>query len=192
MNTLRAGDLLLEPLCLAHAEPMFAVLGDAALYRYLDNPPPPSLEHLRTAYAYLESRRSPDGREAWLNWVVRRPGEPPFGFVQATVTEERTAWVAYLLSRDQWGHGHATRAMQAVIAHLAGSFGVTLCRAVVEAQNVRSIRLLERLGFRPASPREAGAHDLSPTERLFVLSVGEGADARHADEGRRNAGAHDA
>jgi RimJ/RimL family protein N-acetyltransferase len=185
MDTLRAGDLLLEPLCVAHAEAMFAVLGDAALYRYLDHPPPPSLEHLRTVYACLEARQSPDGREAWLNWAVRRTGEPPFGFVQATVTE-RKAWVAYLLSRDQWGRGHATQAMQAVIEHLAASFGVTLCRATVEAQNVRSIRLLERLGFRPASPQEAGAHELSPTERLFVLAVGEGAAARHADPGRRD------
>ncbi|MGE5117655.1 MAG: GNAT family N-acetyltransferase [Betaproteobacteria bacterium] len=168
MNTLRAGPLLLEPLTVSHAPAMFAVLGDPALYRHLDQPPPPSLEHLQSVYARLETRRSPHGRQQWLNWVVSLPGTPPFGYVQATVTEGGTAWIAYVLSSQYWGHGHATQAMQAVVEHLAGHYGVTRYLATVEAENRRSIGVLQRLAFRAASEAELEGHDLSPTERLFV------------------------
>ena len=43
MRELRAGELLLEPLRVAHAEAMFKVLREPRLYRYLDYPPPPSV-----------------------------------------------------------------------------------------------------------------------------------------------------
>jgi hypothetical protein len=51
---------------------MFAVLCDPAIYEF-ENEPPPSVEWLRARFAKLESRRSPDGEEQWLNWVVRLP-----------------------------------------------------------------------------------------------------------------------
>jgi RimJ/RimL family protein N-acetyltransferase len=168
MRALSAGDLVLEPLTVGHADAMYEVLSDPALYRYLDYPPPPSAEQLRSVYARLEARRSPDGSQLWLNWVVRPKDGPPLGYVQATVTADHTAWVAYVFSRRHWGRGHATEATRAVLDHLASSYGVTRYLATVEAENERSIRLLERLGFRPATPQEAASQALSPTERLFV------------------------
>lgn len=168
MQALAAGELVLEPLLARHAEAMFEVLSDPALYSHLDYPPPPSVEHLRSVYAGLEGRKSPDGRELWLNWVVCPKGQSPIGYVQATVLPDGTAWVAYVFSSKHWGRGYATRATQALVDHLASAYGVTRYLATVEAANERSIRLLERLGFRPASPQEAERHKLSPTERLFA------------------------
>ena len=43
MQALAADDLVLEPLVSGHAEAMFEVLSDPELYRYLDQPPPPSV-----------------------------------------------------------------------------------------------------------------------------------------------------
>jgi hypothetical protein len=60
--------------------------------------------------------------------------------------------------------GHA----QAMLGHVACGCGVSRFLASVEAANQSSIRLLGRLGFREASGRELMAHELSPTERLFV------------------------
>lgn len=168
MHELTTGDLVLEPLVVGHAEAMFEVLNDPALYRHLDDPPPPSVAHLRGVYARLEGRRSPDGRELWLNWVVRPQGQPPIGYVQATVLPNQTAWVAYVFSSKHWGRGYATQATRAVVAHLASAYGVVRYLATVEAQNQPSIRLLGRLGFRAATEQEAGGHSLTPTERLFV------------------------
>ena len=168
MDTLFAGELVLEPLVVGHAEAMFEVLKDPALYRYLDHPPPPSLEHLLAVYARLETRRSPDATEHWLNWIVRPRDRPPIGYVQATVVSDRSAWIAYVFSSKHWGRGYATQATQAVVGHLARAHGVRRFLASVEADNGRSIRLLERLGFREATERELAGHDLSPSERLFV------------------------
>lgn len=168
MQPLAAGELVLEPLVPGHAEAMFEVLSDPELYRYLDHPPPPSVEHLRDIYAGVETRMSPDGSQVWLNWVVRRPGQPLLGYVQATVLPDHTAWVGYVFSARHWGRGHATQAVRAMLEHAALHYRVSRFLASVEAANRRSIRLLERLGFHEAGAPEAQAHALSDTERLFV------------------------
>ena len=101
-----AGDgLMLVPQTTAHAEAMcdrpvpppaamFAVLSDPAIYAY-ENAPPPSLEGLRERFARLESRRSADGTEQWLNWVVRLPTSELAGYVQATIHPDGRAAIAY-------------------------------------------------------------------------------------------------
>jgi ribosomal-protein-alanine N-acetyltransferase len=167
VQTINAAELVLEPLMVAHADAMFGVLSDPQIYRYLDYGPPPSVEHLRDVYAKLERRESPDGSQLWLNWVVRL-GAKPMGYVQATVFPAGTAWVAYVLSSEYWGRGLACKATHAMIEHLASAYGITQYLATVEAQNRRSIGLLQRLSFRPATSQEAQDHDLSATERLFV------------------------
>jgi hypothetical protein len=43
MRVIETGSLTLEPQTAAHAEEMFAVLSDPAIYEY-ENQPPPSLE----------------------------------------------------------------------------------------------------------------------------------------------------
>ena len=169
METLVAGDLVLEPLTVAHADAMFDdVLCDPRLYTFLDDGPPPSREHVRASYARLETRRSPDGGQQWLNWIVRGPSGDLLGYVQATVISADTAWVAYLLASRYWGHGHAARATRAMIEHLRSGRRITTFLATVEAAHDRSIALLERLSFRPATAERAADHALTPTERLFV------------------------
>lgn len=169
MQSLRTARLLLEPLVVADAPAMFQVLSDARVHRYLDQPPPPSLDHLRQVYARLEARRPPDDENVlWLNWVIRPHGQEPIGFVQATVPSPPSAWVAYLLGSAYQGRGYATEAARAMVEHLRLVYGVSCCRATVEVENRSSIRLLERLGFQPATPRESARHKLSATELLFV------------------------
>ena len=167
MQRIATSGLVLEPLVVAHADAMFELLDDAAIYQYLDYPPPPSVEHLRDVYAKLEARASPDGSEIWLNWVVRPRHHPPVGYVQATISR-RTAFVAYILGRKHWGHGYAHEAMQAMLEHLGSAYGVDRYLATVEVDNRRSIRLLERLGFRLATGDDLEGHSLSSTERMFV------------------------
>ena len=168
METLTTDQLVLEPLTRDHAEAMYEVLRDPRLFTYLDYGPPPSAEHLLGVYEELEARVSPDGSQLWLNWAVRPRGAAPVGFVQATVAGA-DAWVAYVLAREYWGRGFAAEATQAVIDHMRSACGVTRFLATTEAQNERSLRLLLRLGFRAATEDEAREHELSATERLFVL-----------------------
>lgn len=62
MRTIATARLALEPQVAAHADEMFVVLADPAIYEH-ENEPPASVEWLRERYRRLESRRSPDGRE---------------------------------------------------------------------------------------------------------------------------------
>src|SRR5438445_5069227 len=64
MHVIETVSLKLEPQTAAHAEEMFAVLSDPAIYEH-ENEPPSSLEWLRARFAQLESRRSANGQEQW-------------------------------------------------------------------------------------------------------------------------------
>lgn len=171
MQRLNTDRLLLEPLTVGHAQAMFGVLAEPELYRHLDHPPPPSVEHVRGVYAQLQQRRSPAGDEQWLNWVLCGADGAPIGFVQATVFEPASAWVAYLLASRYWGDGLASEATAAMLAHLERHYGVRQFLATVEAENRRSIALLDRLGFRLASATEAGPHGLAASERLYLRTA---------------------
>ncbi|HEY9066272.1 MAG TPA: GNAT family N-acetyltransferase, partial [Burkholderiaceae bacterium] len=147
MRLLASGGLTLEPQVAAHAEEMFAVLSDPAIYEY-ENEPPPSVEWLRERFARLETRRSPDGQEQWLNWVIRLPSSEAIGFVQATLQADGQAVVAYVLSSKHWGKGLAQQAVRVMLAELVDRYDVQMFFAVLKRQNQRSARLLERLSFK--------------------------------------------
>ncbi len=161
-------ELELRPATVAHVADMFVVLSDPKIYRYLDDEPPPSIEHLHSVYQRREKRWSPDGSEQWLNWVVCPGGSKPVGFVQATIINASTAWIAYVFGSKHWGKGYAHAATDAMIDHLGEVYGITNYMATVEMENTRSIRLLERLSFRLATSQEAQCRDLSSTELLYV------------------------
>ena len=168
---LTAGDLLLEPLVAAHAPAMFAVLSDPGLFRFIDEAPPVSVQALRERYARLESRASADGRQHWLNWVLRPQGGAPLGFVQATIEPDGECWVAYLLAASHQGLGLATLAVGAMLPHLQQVYGVRRFLAQVEVANTPSPRLLARLGFSAASREEHQRRGLNESERLLVRDV---------------------
>src|SRR5512135_3215864 len=114
MRAIVGDGLTLEPQTAAHAEQMFVVLSDPAIYEY-ENEAPPSLDWLRERFARLETRRSADGSEQWLNWVIRLPTSELAGYVQATVRANGRAAIAYELSSAFWGRGLARRAVQAML-----------------------------------------------------------------------------
>lgn len=137
-------EALLEPLGPEHAEAMWAVVSEPALYRYLDYGPPPSAEYLRDLYA----RRGMCSRR-----VVPGKGE---------------AWIAYVLGAKHQGRGHATRACRALMAHVDADYAVARWLATAEHDDAASIAVLGRLGFRPARPEEQEGRDLTQSERLFL------------------------
>ena len=142
--------LVLEPQVAAHADEMFVVLSDPAIYEF-ENAPPVSVEALRERYRALEARRSPDGRQLWLNWTVRlKEGDAAIGYVQSTVLPDAAALVAYEFNSAWWGRGLAGEAVAAAMLELRQHLGVTRFGAVFKTANERSRRLLARLGMRPA------------------------------------------
>ncbi|MEF2278090.1 GNAT family N-acetyltransferase [Deinococcus sp. YIM 134068] len=141
--------LRLEPQRAGHAPDMAAVLADPRVHDFLPSSPPTQAE-LRARFARLESRRSPDGTQGWLNWVVfARAGGSALGTVQATVRPaEGEADVAYVFHPSAWGQGYATEAVRVMLDFLASGPGVREAVAQVDTRNAASLRLLTRLGFR--------------------------------------------
>lgn len=154
MSVLDAGDVVLEPQVAAHAEAMFAVLDDPAIYTY-EGERPISVTALRHRFTLLESRCSPDGLDQWLNWVVRLRDGEPIGYVQATLYCDQRAAIAYVLASAHWGQGYALQAVRAMRKELVAQYGVGRLIAVYKRANHRSQRLLERLRFTPL-PSTAG------------------------------------
>jgi RimJ/RimL family protein N-acetyltransferase len=170
MHVIETGSLTLEPQTAAHAEEMFAVLSDPAIYEY-ENEPPPSLEWLRARFTKLESRLSANGQERWLNWVIRLPTSELIGYVQATVDPGGRAAIAYELASAYWGRGLARQAVRAMLAELVEHYQVHNLIAVFKRNNLRSMRLLERLGFSPASAEQHMKHQVEPGELLMQREI---------------------
>lgn len=159
LNLLSTPRLQLEPLEPRHAEVLFAGLQNEKLYDWIEDRPPESLAFLRQRYEGLALRRSPDGREIWLNWAIRHYGGGYAGYVQATVNG-REAHIAYVVFADSWGQGIGRETVATIINELSRNYGVSGLAANVDRRNLRSVRLLEALGFRQHSSSEAASHEL--------------------------------
>jgi RimJ/RimL family protein N-acetyltransferase len=69
--------------------------------------------------------------------------------------------IAWRLAFDEWGHGYATEAARAAIAHGFSSVGLHEVIGVTSIDNARSRRVMVRLGM-THSPRETFEHPLLP------------------------------
>jgi RimJ/RimL family protein N-acetyltransferase len=57
--------------------------------------------------------------------------------------------VGWALARDAWGRGYATEAARAAMEWAWTELGVPRLISVIRPENVRSVRVAERLGFAP-------------------------------------------
>lgn len=152
---------------------MFRVLSDPAIYEF-ENEPPESEMWLVERYRFLERRVSPDGSERWLNWVVRLPGGELAGYVQATIHASGTASVAYELNSQYWRRGIGSAAVDAMLAELEAAYSVRMFAAVLKARNFRSMALLRRLQFTPATESQAAELGADPDEVAMVRAASSG------------------
>jgi len=166
MRTITCRQFTLEPLLPEHAAGMYRVLCDPALYEF-EHEPPLSLPALREHYADLAMRGSPNGREAWLNWVLRLPTGELVGSVQATVQADGQADIAYELASALWGRGLASLAVSAMLDELVSQHAVVGLWAVLKCRNLRSLRLLQGLGFSPATQGAVARRDIESDEQLM-------------------------
>ncbi len=147
--------LRLEPLVAAHADELFPLLCDDELWIFTEEKAPETLEALAARYAQLESRRSPDGAQQWLNWAVISERDGVAGFVQATVPAGSSeAEVAYVIARRFWLRGLGTEAMRTLLAFLRDGLKLERAVATVDARNSASLALLRRLGFEIVDDRD--------------------------------------
>jgi RimJ/RimL family protein N-acetyltransferase len=144
--------LELVPLRVADADEMAGVLADPGLFAYIGGRPP-TREEIAERYTAQVRGHSPDGTEAWLNWIVReRPGGAATGFIQATITgsvEGRIAEIAWLIGTPWQGRGYATEAAGAVVHRLSDD-GVGMIVAHVHPDHAASATVAARVGLEPS------------------------------------------
>jgi RimJ/RimL family protein N-acetyltransferase len=148
--------LRLVPLTVADAAEMVEVLDGEALYAYTGGASP-GLDELRARYAIQAAGTSPDGREEWRNWILRRePGGEAVGYVQATVTSAgRRAEIAWVVGLPWQGQGYATEAALALVGWL-DSRGVAVIQAHIHPEHTASAAVAHRAGLRPSGVIEDG------------------------------------
>jgi ribosomal-protein-alanine N-acetyltransferase len=146
---IKTGQLILYPLKAEHAEPMFAGLSDLRSYDFTPDVPYNDVAALTERYRRLEHRRSPDGREVWLNWVISSVAtQELLGYVQFTVKpSEQRALVAYFVFPSHRKMGVATEAIRASLSEVVATFRLACVDAEIDTRNAASIAVVERLGF---------------------------------------------
>jgi RimJ/RimL family protein N-acetyltransferase len=148
---LESARLVLEPLGVEHANELEPVLDDASLHRFIGGAPATGNE-LRARLERQSRGRSPDGRDCWLNWVVRERGTGRVvGTVQATVRTgdlAPTADLAWVIGTSHQGNGFAKEAA-ATMAEWLRERGITRLRAHIHPRHEASNTVARSIGLEP-------------------------------------------
>lgn len=140
--------LLLEPILPAHASMLYERMQEERLYQFIPQDPPVTPQALEDRYGFLSGRRSPDGREAWLNWAVRERSSGDYaGTLESTVYDKGTAIIAYMVFVPYQRRGYAAEACGRLLEHLFDDYRVGVVAAEIDTRNAASIALVESLGF---------------------------------------------
>jgi ribosomal-protein-alanine N-acetyltransferase len=166
--------LSLEPILPDHASMVYELMQDERLYRFIPQDPPDTPQALEDRYSFLSGRRSPDGREAWLNWAVRERGSGEYaGTLEATVYDKGTAIIAYMVFVPHQRRGIAAEACGRLLEHLFQDYRVGIVAAEIDTRNAASIALVENLGFERVGFQKDADHFKGSTSDEYRYELGE-------------------
>ena len=145
--TLTTARLFLRPCGRGDVDWLHALWTDPIVRRYLWDDV--VIDRARAEKEVAESGRS-FARRGFGLWIVeRRESRAPAGFAGLrTASWEDAPEILYGLLPSLFGQGLAAEAAAAVLAHAFEALGLPRVIAATNPPNVRSVRLLERLGMR--------------------------------------------
>ncbi|MDT0448220.1 GNAT family N-acetyltransferase [Streptomyces hesseae] len=148
---LQAERLQLEPLVIAHADEAEEILNDGRLHEWIGGTPP-TREELEQRYRRQTVGHSPDGRQGWLNWMLRRTDGQLIGTVQATLYRPRPdrveAELAWVVGHAFQGVGYGKEGASAMVLWLRTQ-GVAGFVAHVHPGHGASAGIARALGMKP-------------------------------------------
>lgn len=149
---IRTERLVLRPFEVDDVEDALAYRDDVEFARFLPHIPQPFTRH--DAEAFVATNMSEPWDRSPTFAVVFR--ERVIGTVSFEVdTATHTAMIGYAIGRAWWGRGVATEAARAGMVWAIETFALVRVWASTELGNVRSQRVLEKLGMRRESVRMA-------------------------------------
>jgi ribosomal-protein-alanine N-acetyltransferase len=164
---LKTAHLTLRPQTQADAPALFTILNDPEAMRFWNRPP---IERLEVAEELVGEQQAAMASGLCRYWSLIE-GEDTIGSVDLSLIEGGSAELGFLLRPDRWGHGLASEAAQAVIAHGFGPLGLARLAAAVQAQNRSASRVLEKNGFKRVDARTVLLPSGERKDCLFYLRV---------------------
>jgi RimJ/RimL family protein N-acetyltransferase len=166
--------LFLEPILPAHAPMLYENLQNEQLYRFIPQDPPAPLQALTDRYDFLSSRRSPDGREAWLNWALRERSSGDYaGTLETTVYDNASAIIAYTVFVPYQRRGYAAEACGRLLEHLFDDYRVGVVAAEIDTRNAASIALVESMGLERVGFQKDADHFKGSTSDEYRYEIRE-------------------
>jgi ribosomal-protein-alanine N-acetyltransferase len=163
LPTLRTARLQLRALGADDAEFVHRQLNTPGWLRFIGDR---GVRSIADAARYIEERVIAQYRAYGFGMYVleRGPAEPLglCGLVQREGLPQPD--LGFALLEHCWGHGYAFEAAQAVLAHARERLAIPRVLAIVDPDNERSARLLEKLGF-----RREGTIRLAPESTPLLL-----------------------
>lgn len=133
---------------LSDTQAWFERRSDPEVAELQDWPMPYPLERAQARLAELEQMNGPELDSWWALTIADRDDTTIYGdLVIKLENDGHTAEVGYTLSREHWGNGYASEALNAVVDWLIDEQGVGRVSAMLHPDNARSARLLESCGF---------------------------------------------
>ncbi|RPI30240.1 MAG: N-acetyltransferase [Chloroflexota bacterium] len=140
--------LVLRRLTWHDREALFNLLAREEVARYMDTTPYTSVDQVGRLITYLDGLWE---RGEGLRWAItlRQGGKlaGTCGFNNWIRRRGSRGEIGYDLHPDYWGRGLMTEALRAVVKHGFTTMSLNRIEALVNLDNDRSIRVLERLGF---------------------------------------------
>ena len=165
--------LRIEPLRAGHAPLLFDALADPAIYTYIPDERHASVGSLAQRYALLEEGAPDVVFEVWLNWALQRIDSGAYiGTLQATVMPDSRAYIGYVLTPSAWGRGFAREACRWLVGEMQGRHEVDEIVATVDTRNLRSVSLLEHLGFERIGSEPSEIRGVATTDFRYRLARG--------------------
>lgn len=110
---------------------------------------------MRRWFSNLESRKSPDGKEHWLTWIVQHKGQNAgIGYVQATIVGSE-ADIAWLIGTHWQGRGYAKEAVALLMSRLT-EYPLTRLTAHIHPEHIASQQVATGLGLTRTDDIHAG------------------------------------
>ncbi len=142
---IRTERLLLRPARADDLEPLHAILSDARAMAYWSSPPHEQIDHTRDWLASMIAIQPSEGED----FIVELDGQ-----LIGKAGLWRFPEIGFLLDPHYWGQGFAREALGAVIERAFTVHGLARIEADVDPRNLRSLSLVDRLGFRETGRKE--------------------------------------
>ena len=180
---IRTDRLLLRRWRESDREPFASMNADPAVMQHMQGVLP-----RERSDAFLDRIEAHWDEHGWGLWAVEVPEDVPFvgyvGLWPAEYISDGMVEVGWRLAREHWGHGYATEAAREALRFGFSDVGLTEIVSFTVPQNVRSRRVMERIGLVRDPARDFDHPNVDPV--AYPQLVSHVLYRLHREEWRRN------